>query len=153
MSRKPWMKLAIIVPILVLLLALDTLPALEGIPLLAVALGLALVVTDRLRVWLQSSGRVGVAMLPFMVAALVLLLAFCRGRNLSQAVLLLVTLGIVFDILMVALAAIAEVGKRGVKGAFEFAALTGVGLALGLLLSVAFVVQVGRLGGMSLAEP
>ncbi|HUU53509.1 MAG TPA: hypothetical protein VMY87_01200, partial [Armatimonadota bacterium] len=79
--------------------------------------------------------------------------AFARGRDLSQAVLLLVTLAVVFDVLLIALALIGEATKRGVKGALEFAGLAGMGLMLGLVLSLVFILEVGRLGGTSLAGP
>jgi hypothetical protein len=147
-------KLAIVIPVLVVVVSLDTLRVLQGLPLLVVALGLGLLLTERARTWLRKSGRTNVAMLPFMAAALVVLLAFCRGRNLSQLVLFLITLGVVFDVLMVALAAIGEVSKRGLKGIFEFAALSTAGLALGFVLSRVFLLEeVSGLVGMGLAKP
>jgi len=154
MPRKSLMKLAVIGPLLVVLVGLDTVRALQGVPLLVVALGLGLLLTERARAWLRGSDRRNVAMLPFMVAALVILLAFCRGRNLSQLVLFLITLALVFDVLMVALAAIGEASKRGAKGILEFIALSGAGLALGLVLSLVFLLEeVSGLGGMGLAKP
>lgn len=152
MPRK-WGKFGIVVGALVALLALDTLASLEGVPMLVILLGLALLVMDRLRAWLTAHERAGLALLPFMTAALVLLLAFTRGRDLSQMVLLLVTLAVVFDVLLIALALIGEATKRGAKGALEFAGLAGMGLVLGLVLSLVFIVEVGRLGGTSLAGP
>jgi len=154
MSRKSWRTLAFVVPLLVLLLALDTLRALQGLPVLLIGMALALVLTARARARLRASERSGMAMLPFMAAALVLLLAFCRGRNLSQALLLLVTLGVVFDVLLLALAAIGEVGKRGAKGVADFLGYTGAGIALGLVLSLVFLLaEISGLGGMGLAKP
>ncbi|UCC69308.1 MAG: hypothetical protein JSV79_05180 [Armatimonadota bacterium] len=154
MRGKLLVKLAIIVPVLIVVVALDTLRALQGVPLLVVALALALLLTERARTWLRGSGRRNVAMLPFMAAALVVLVAFCRGRNPSQLVLFLITLGVVFDVLMVALAAIGEASKRGLKGMFEFVALSTAGLALGLVLSLVFLLEeVSGLGGMGLAKP
>ncbi len=153
MRCKKWGKFGVVVGALVALLALDTLARLEGVPLLVILLGLALLVMDRLRAWLMAHERAGLALLPFMAAALVLLLAFTRGRDLSQAVLLVVTLAVVFDVLLIALALIGEATKRGVKGALEFVGLAGMGLVLGLVLSLVFIVEVGRLGGTSLAGP
>ncbi len=154
MSRKSWRTLAFVVPLVVLLLALDTLRALQGLPLLLIGMALALVLTARVRARLHASERGGMAMLPFMAAALVLLLAFCRDRNLSQALLLLVTLAVVFDVLLLALAAIGEVGKRGAKGAAEFLGYTGAGIALGLVLSLVFLLDgISGLGGTGLAKP
>jgi len=153
MRCRKWGKFGIVVGGLVVLLALDTLAALEGLPLLVILLGLALLVMDRLRRWLLGHERAGLALLPFMAAALVLLLGFTRGRDLSQGVLLVVTLAVVFDVLLIALALIGEASKRGVKGALEFVGLTGLGLVLGLVLSLVFIVEVGRLGGTSLAGP
>ena len=153
MRCRKWGKFGIVVGGLVVLLALDTLAALEGLPLLVILLGLALLVMDRLRRWLLGHERAGLALLPFMAAALVLLLGFTRGRDLSQGVLLVVTLAVVFDVLLIALALIGEASKRGVKGALEFVGLTGLGLVLGLVLSLVFMVEVGRLGGTSLAGP
>jgi hypothetical protein len=153
MLRKAYGKTAIFVVVLVLLLALDTVRALEGLPLLILALALALLATDRLRVWLRAHERIGLAMLPFMTAVLALLVAFCRGRNLSQGVLLLITIALVFDILLAALALIGEASKRGARGVVEFVGLAGVGIVVGLVLSLVFLVQVGCLGGTSLAEP
>jgi hypothetical protein len=92
-------------------------------------------------------------MLPFMAAALVLMFAFVRGRDLSQALLLVVTLAVVFDILIIALALIGEASKRGVKGVAEFLGLAATGVVLGAALSLAFVLGVGRPGGMGLAQP
>ena len=153
MLSKKWGKIGIAGGALVALLALDTVARLEGVPLLLILLGLALLVMDRLRAWLTAHERAGLALLPFMAAALVLLLAFTRGRDLSQAVLLLVTLAVVFDVLLIALALIGEATKRGVKGALEFVGLLGMGLVLGLVLSLVFILEVGRLGGTSLAGP
>jgi len=153
MWRRTYGKIAIFIVVVVLLLALDTVRALEGLPLLVVALALALFATERLSVWLKAHERVGLALLPFMMAALVLLLAFCHGRNLSQGALLLITIAVVFDILLAALAFIGEASKRGARGILEFIGLAGIGIAVGLVLSLVFVVEVGRLGGMSLAEP
>ena len=153
MSRKGLVRLAIIAPLLALLVLLDALPALQGLPLLAVALGLAFLVTDRIRTRLKDRERPGLAMLPFMAAALVLLLLFCRGRNLHQLLLLAVTIAVVFDVLLVALAAIGETSKRGLKGILEFGALTAAGLLLGLVLSLVFLMELIRFGGASLAEP
>ncbi len=84
-----------------------------------------------MRLRLMAKGKGGVAMLPFMGAALVLMLAYCWKRDLSQAILLLITIGVVFDILLIALAAIGEVTKRGFKGIMEFFGLVVVGLVLG----------------------
>ena len=153
MRSKKWGKFGIVVGALAALLALDTLVALEGLPLLVILLGLALLMMDRLRRWLLAHERAGFSLLPFMAAALVLLLAFTRGRDLSQAVLLLVTLAVVFDVLLIALALIGEATKRGVKGVLEFVGLAGMGLVLGLVLSLVFMAEVGRLGGTSLAGP
>jgi hypothetical protein len=152
MLSKPYHKLAV-VAVLVLLLALDAVSALQGLPVLLVALGLALLVTDRLRAWLSSKQRAGLAMLPFMAAALVLMVAFCRGRDISQGVLFLVTIGIVFDVLLVALALIGEAGKHGGRGLLEFAGLIGIGLAVGFALSLVFAVQAAPFAAMSRAEP
>jgi hypothetical protein len=154
MSRRPAVKLAFAIALIVLLLALDTLRALQGLPLLLIGMALAMLLTERARARLHASERGGLAMLPFMAAALVLLLAFCRGRNLSQMLLLVITLAVVFDVLLLALAAIGEVGKRGAKGAAEFLGYAGAGIALGLVLSLVFLLgQIGGLGGMGLAEP
>lgn len=147
------LKLAISVPVLAALLILDTVAALQGLPTLLAALGIALLVVERLRVWLKAHGRAALATLPFMAAALVLLLAFCRGRNLSQGVLLLVTIAVVFDILLIALAVIGETTKRRLRGLAEFAGLTGLGLALGLALSLLFLLEAGWRAGASLAGP
>jgi len=153
MSPKKWGKLGGVVGALLVLLALDALVSLQGLPILVILLGVALLVTEKIRVWLREHERAGLAMLPFMAAALVLLLAFCRGRDLSQGLLLIVTLCVVFDILLVALALIGEASKRGAKGVGEFFGLVGVGLVLGLALSVVFFMEIGRLGGTSLAGP
>ena len=82
-----------------------------------------------------------------------LLVAFCKGRNLSQAVLLLITLAVVFDILLIALAVIAEAGKRRGKGVLEFLGVLGAGLVMGFALSVIFLFVHGGPGTASLARP
>jgi hypothetical protein len=153
MSRKNGGKLGGGIGALVVLLALDALVSLQGLPILVILLGLALLLTEKIRTWLRQHERAGLAMLPFMAAALVLLLAFCRGRDLSQGLLLVVTLCVVFDILLIALALIGEASKRGARGVGEFFGLVGAGLVLGLLLSVVFLMEIGGLGGTSLAGP
>lgn len=154
MGRRPWAKLAVAVPLLVLLVALDGIAALEGVPLLLMGLGLALFIADYLRTWLRRRERPQLAMVPFMAAALILLLAFCRGRNPSQGVLLAITLVVVFDILLLALAVIAEAGKRGLRGALEFAGVTALGLVLGLAVSTIVLLHpTAQLGSISLAGP
>jgi hypothetical protein len=153
MWHRSWRKLGVVVGALVILLALDALVSLQGLPILIILMGLALLLTERTRMWLREHERAGLAMLPFMAAALVLLLAFSRGRDLSQGLLLVVTLSLVFDILLVALALIGEASKRGVKGVAEFFGLVGLGLVLGFVLSVVFFVEIGRLSGTSLAGP
>ncbi len=154
MLRKRVNKIVIVVPLLVVLVALDTVQVLEGLPLLVIGLVLAALLTGRLRAWLHRTGRANLAMLPFTAAALALLLAFCRGRNLSQLILLGTTLGVVFSVLMAALSGIGEAGKRGLKGVVEFVGLAGVGIAIGLALSLVFLLEeVGSLGGTSLAGP
>lgn len=154
MGRRPWAKLAVAVPLLVLLVALDGIAALEGVPLLLMALGLALFIADYLRTWLRGRERPQLAMVPFMAATLILLLAFCRGRNPSQGVLLAITLVVVFDILLLALAVIAEAGRRGLRGALEFAGVTALGLVLGLAVSTIVLLHpTAQLGSISLAGP
>lgn len=153
MSRKRWGKVGLVIAALAVLLALDGIASLQGLPVLIIMLVAALLVTERVRVWLHSHGRAGLALLPFMAAAVVLMLAFTRGRDVSQGVLLVVTLGLVFDILLVALALIGEASKRGLRGAGEFLGLTAMGLALGFALSLVFLLEVGRLGDASLASP
>jgi hypothetical protein len=153
MRLRFWARLAISVVLLGLLIALDGVSALEGLPLLAIALGLALMVGDWLRTWLRTRGRVNLAMLPFMAAALVLMLSYCRGRNLSQAVLLLVTIGVVFDVLLISLAVIAEAGKRRAKGVLEFVGVVAMGTALGFGLSLIFLLAASHPGSIGLATP
>lgn len=154
MRRRGWAKLAIAVLLLVLLVALDGIAALEGVPLLLMALGLALLIADYVRTWLRGRERPQLAMVPFMAAALILLLVFCRGRNPSQGVLLLITLAVVFDILLIALAVIAEAGRRGLRGLLEFAGVTALGLALGLAVSIIVLLHpTAQLGSIGLAGP
>lgn len=148
-----WIKLLISLPLLVALVLLDQVTALQGLPLLVVTLGVALLVAETARVRLHAKGRANLAMLPFMAAALVLLFAFCKDRQITQAILFLVTVAVVFDILMVALSLIGEATKRGAKGVLEFAGLTCAGLALGLLLSLILLAGPGHASGVSLAGP
>jgi hypothetical protein len=152
MGRSYLVKLAISLPLLVVLTLMDEITALQSLPLLLIALGLALLASEPLRLRLASKGRVGIAMLPFMAAALVLMLVYCWKRDLSQAILLLITVGVVFDILLVALAAIGEVTKRGAKGMAEFFGLVAVGMVLGGIVSLLLVLFQGA-GGVSLAGP
>ncbi len=153
MQWKASTKLLISVPLLALLIALDGIAALEGVPLLILTLGVALLAGDFARGWLRAKGRGNLAMVPFMAAALVVPLAFCRGRDLSQLVLFLITLGLVFDILLIALALIAEAGKRRAKGVVEFLGLLAAGLAAGFVISLVFVLVHGGPGATSLAGP
>jgi hypothetical protein len=153
MVAKSWVRVGTIAAALIAVVALDAIVPLEGLPILVILLGLALLATDRLRLWLKAHQRVGLSLLPFMAAALVLMFAFVRGRDLSQAMLLLITLAVVFDILIIALALIGEATKRGLKGIAEFLGLAATGALLGLALSLVFVLGVGRPGGMGLAQP
>ena len=153
MPRKSWLKLGVIVGALIVLVALDSLASLEGLPVLLILLLLTLLFTERLRLWLRTHQRVGLSMLPFMCAALVLLFGFARQRDLSQGMLLLITLALVFDILLIALSLIGEASKRGAKGIAEFGGLAAMGLVLGGALSLVFLLELGRLGGMGLAQP
>jgi len=154
MWRSYLIKLLISLPLLVLLILVDDFVVLQQLPLLLITLGAALLVSEPLRVRLMAKGKVGVAMLPFMGAALVLSLIYCWRRDLSQAILLLVTIGVVFDILLVALAAIGEVTKRGLAGLLEFVALTALGLVVGAVLSPVLVLLLpGQASGVSLAGP
>jgi len=148
-----WTKLLISLPLLVALVLLDQVAAFQGLPLLVVTLGVALLAAETVRVQLHSKGRANIAMLPFMAAALMLLFAFCKGRHITQGVLFLITVAVVFDILMVALSLIGEATKRGAKGVLEFAGLTCAGLALGLLLSLILLAGPGHMSGVSLAGP
>jgi hypothetical protein len=153
MRRSFLLKLAISVPLLVLLVALDGIAALQGLPLLLVALGIGLLLMEGLRLRLRNSGRANLAMLPFMMAALVLLFGFCRGRDLSQGLLLGITVAIVFDVLLVALALIGEASKRGARGVLEFVGVAAVGVALGFVLWPVLLLGAGRWTGASLAGP
>jgi hypothetical protein len=153
MRRSFLLKLVISVPLLVLLVALDGIAALQGLPLLLVALGIGLLLAEGLRLRLRNSGRANLAMLPFMMAALVLLFGFCRGRDLSQGLLLGITVAIVFDVLLVALALIGEASKRGARGVLEFVGVAAVGVALGFVLWPVLLLGAGRWTGASLAGP
>ena len=153
MWRSSWVRVGIIAGGLIVLVALDALVSLEGLPVLLILLGVALILTERVRVWLKAHQRVGLSMLPFMCAALVLLFGFARGRDLSQGLLLLITLAVVFDILLIALSLIGEASKRGAEGVAEFTGLAAMGLVLGFALSLAFLLGVGHPGGMGLAQP
>ena len=152
-SAKSWVRVAVVAAAIVAIAALDSFVSLGGMPVLLILLGLALLVTERLRLWLREHKRVGLSMLPFMTAALVLLFGFVRGRELSQAALLAVTLALVFDILLVSLSLIGEASKRGAKGVAEFVGLAAMGLLLGSALSLVFLMGIGRPGGTGLAQP
>ncbi len=150
MSRSYLIKLAISLPLLVVLILADTVTVLQELPLLLIAVGLALLASEPLRVKLMSKGRAGVAMLPFMGATLVLLLVYCWRQDPAQAILLVITIALVFDILLVALAAIGEVTKRGLIGLLEFSGLTVFGLVMGAVISLLLVLP-GHVGGVGLA--
>ncbi len=156
MWRSYLIKLAISLPLLVLLILMDEISYLQGLPLL-VAIGVALLVAmEPLRIRLTNKGKVGLAMLPFMAAALVLMLSYCWHRDLSQAILLVITIGVVFDILLVALSAIGEVTKRGFTGITEFAGLLVMGVALGGVVSLLLLLPLlmpGKAGSIGLAGP
>ncbi len=150
---RKWTKVGLITAALVVLVALDARDSLEGLPVLLILLGLALLLTERLRLWLRTHQRVGLSMLPFMCAALVLMFGFARHRDLSQGMLLLITLALVFDILLIALSLIGEASKRGAKGIAEFFGLAAMGLALGGALSLVFLLGIGLPGATGLAQP
>lgn len=153
MRRSLLLKLALSVPLIIGLLVLDHALPLQGLPLLGMALVLGLLVGEVLRPRLVASGRTNLAGLPFTAAALVLLLAYCKGRDITQLVLFVITVAVVLDILMVALTAIGEVTKRGLRGLLEFAGLTCAGLVLGLVLSLILVTAPAHPGAVSLAGP
>jgi membrane protein CcdC involved in cytochrome C biogenesis len=152
MARSYLLKLAISLPLLVVLILMDEIEVLQGLPLLLIAIGVALVAMEPLRIRLTKKGKAGIAMLPFMAASLVLMFAYCWRRDLSQAILFVITVGVVFDILLVALAAISETSKRGLAGASEFAGLMVVGLAFGFVMSLILTLP-GRGSGISMAGP
>ena len=156
MWRSYLTKLAISLPLLVVLILMDEITALQGLPLLLIAIGVALVAVEPLRLRLMSKNRAGLAMLPFMAAALVLMFAYCWRRDLSQAILLVITIGVVFDILLVALSAIGEVTKRGLAGMTEFAGLLVMGVALGSAVSALLLLPLlvpARVGSVGMAGP
>ncbi len=154
MSRSYLLKLALSLPLLVALILMVEITALQQLPLLLITIGLALLVSEPLRVRLLRTGKAGMATLPPMGAALVLLLVYCWRRELSQAILLLITIALVFDILLIALAAIGEVTKRGLRGLLEFLALTMLGLVMGTMISPLLVLMLpGSPAGLILAGP
>jgi hypothetical protein len=134
---------------------MDEITALQQLPLLLITVGLALLICEPFRVRLLRKGKAGVATLPLMGATLVLLLVYCWRRDeLSQAILLVITIALVFDILLIALAAIGEITKRGLLGLLEFAGLTALGLVMGAVVSSLLVLLLpGALAGVSLAGP
>jgi len=150
MWRSYMIKLAISLPLLVVLILVDEIPSLQELPVLLIAVGIALLASEPLRVRLMSKGKAGLAMLPFMGASLVLMLVYCWRQDPAQAILLVITIALVFDVLLVALAAIGEVTKRGLVGLAEFCGLVVMGLALGGLVSLILVLP-GHFGGTSLA--
>jgi hypothetical protein len=75
MTRSYLIKLAISLPLLVVLILMDEIEVLQGLPLLLIAIGVALIATEPLRIRLTKKGKAGIAMLPFM-ASLVLMFAY-----------------------------------------------------------------------------
>jgi FtsH-binding integral membrane protein len=146
---RPWA----VVPLVVALLLLDAVPALEGTPLLALTVVIAFFAGEGFSRWLGRKELEALGQVSALVATLMLLLAFCYRRELSQPLLLLITAGVMVSLLFVVLGLIAEVSKRGLKGLGDFLLMTGLGLVLGAVLVGVLFLRPGPLGGEGAGWP
>jgi phosphatidate cytidylyltransferase len=146
---------AVLGPAMVVAALLDGWRALLGLPLLVVVIAIASLGTEELAVMLrkrrpQSSGkaqkhteqppRVGAA-----VGSLPPLFIYFLGRDYENWVLAALSLVIVFNVLAVALAYIADITKRKLAGALDAVLLTAGGIYIGGGLT--FILLLRNLGG------
>ena len=103
---------AVGIPLIIGLLAANTVGQLMDLPLLALVAGLAWLGCREYEALLKQKGYEPAASLPFMVASLPCALLYVYGRQLPNSILLLVTIAVVFAVLLIALALISEVSKR-----------------------------------------
>jgi phosphatidate cytidylyltransferase len=128
-------------PILIGMLALDQIRALHSLPLLAVVLTVAMIGGEEAAALLRCRRLSVPLQLGTMSAALPVLLVYCLGRDLPGWLWLAVTAALVVDVLLIALALIAEVTQRQLAGLRDFAAGSLCALVIGGLLSYLLVLR------------
>jgi len=122
--------------IVIIVLALETLPGLRDLPLLLLVGGGGAVAGESIAASLRAAG-----LRPPLV--------YVYGRAPSPLLLFLVTAAVVFDVLFLALALISETGRRQLRGFGEFLAVFVPGAVAGFLLSHLLLIaslQVGLAG-------
>ena len=135
--------------IVIIVLALETLPGLRDLPLLLLVGGGGAVAGESIAASLRAAGLRPPKRLGLMSGLLVPPLVYVYGRAPSPLLLFLVTAAVVFDVLFLALALISETGRRQLRGFGEFLAVFVPGAVAGFLLSHLLLIaslQVGLAG-------
>ena len=140
------------IPLILGLIALDDLPALGlgpdllGLPLLVLVAGLTALACEEYSRLLKQGGLKPYPSLAMMMGLLPLpLIQVVRGTP-PNWLLLLLTLGLVFDILMIALALISDVSKWSWKAIRSFFITAGGGLFIGGCFSFLLLLRIDWLG-------
>jgi hypothetical protein len=135
--------------IVIIVLALETLPGLQDLPLLLLVGGGGAVAGESIAASLRAAGLRPPKRLGLMSGLLVPPLVYVYGRAPSPLLLFLVTAAVVFDVLFLALALISETARRQLRGFGEFFAVFAPGAVAGFLLSHLLLIaslQVGLAG-------
>lgn len=148
MLTKRILTAAVGIPLILGLIALDAMPVLLGLPLLVLVGGVTALACEEYARLLKQGGvepypslalMTGLLPLPFVHIA-----RFWAAEvppnitptwALPNWLLLILTLAVVFDILMIALALISDIGKRSWKSVRDFFVTAGGGLFIGCCLS------------------
>jgi len=146
MLRDVLLSAAVGVPLVLAFLALDTIQPLHSLPLLLIVLAIAMWAAEELTNLLRNRGFKIPPSLGMMAAAIPVLVMFCYRRDPPQWLLLLITLGLVFDILLIALALIADLAKRKLSTLVNFLLGCGAGLVIGILLGYLFLLRLLPMG-------
>ena len=146
MLREALLSAAVGAPIVLVFLALDAIQPLHSLPLLLMVLAIAMWGAEELTNLLDKRGLNITPSLGTMAAMIPVLLMFCYRRDPPQWLLLLVTLGLVFDILLIALALIADLGKRKLLALPGFLLGCAAGLVIGALLGYLLLLRLLPMG-------
>jgi phosphatidate cytidylyltransferase len=143
MLRERALSAAVGIPAVFVLLFLDGLPALQNIPLLLLAAGIAAIGAEEVAVLLRGRGYAPAKWMGASLGPLPPLILYFKRPEYSDFVLLVLTLAIVFLVLTAFLTLIAEVAKRSWRALVDFALVAVgagyVGGGLGVLLLLRYM--------------
>jgi phosphatidate cytidylyltransferase len=140
------------IPLVLGLIALDAIPMLLGLPLLVLVGGIVALASEEYSRLLKQGGVEPYPSLAMMVALLPLAFVYITRFGpphpppvpLPNWLLLILTLAVVFDVLMIALALISDIGKWSVKAIRDFLFTAGGGLFIGVTLSFVLMLSMRR---------